>query len=428
MSPESTRRNEIGLMAACTIGAMTGVTPVVMITFGLFLAPIADAFHWSRGFVSMAFLMLSLGMAAGSPIAGRISDRFGARRTILAGFILYAGALALVGLLPANRIVFLAIFAAIGFTGALPSTMMFARVVASWFDARRGVMLGIMAGLGNGIGASIMPAIALAIMAHTAWRATYPVLALTVLIAAFPMGFLWLRDAANPVTLPKARAHEVPADDIAFPPDTSDGIQDTLGSAARQPVFWIILLTIASGAGCITALIAHLIPILTSRGLAVPQALLVMSVMTGTCAVWQVVIGHIMDRTRAGRAITPFYLAALAGVLLLQSSSFAAVLGGGFAIGVAMGTEFGALPYVVSRYFGLAAYGRIAGVMYAAVMMAQGLTPVLMDMSYDHTRDYGWSLRTMTIVFACGSLALCALPAYPDPRGQAGRLQVPFQR
>ncbi|GBQ94132.1 hypothetical protein GLI01_33910 [Gluconacetobacter liquefaciens] len=78
-----------------------------------------------------------------------------------------------------------------------------------------------------------------------------------------------------------------------------------------------------------------------------------------------------------------------------------------------MGTEFGALPYVVSPYFGLAAYGRIAGVMYAAVMMAQGITPVLIDMSYDHTGDYGWSLRAMTIVFACGSLALCALPPYP---------------
>ena len=93
MSLEHTRRRAIGLMAACTIGAMTGVTPVVMITFGLFLAPIAEAFHWSRGFVSTAFLMLSLGMAAGSPIAGRISDHFGARRTILAGFILYGALL-----------------------------------------------------------------------------------------------------------------------------------------------------------------------------------------------------------------------------------------------------------------------------------------------------------------------------------------------
>lgn len=415
MCPEHWQRDKLGLMIACTIGAMTGVTPVVMITFGLFLAPIADAFHWSHGFVSMAFLMLSLGMAAGSPIAGRISDRFGTRRTILVGFILYTGSLALVGLLQANRAVFLVIFAVIGLTGALPSTMMLARVVATWFDVRRGLMLGIMAGLGNGIGASIMPAIGLAIMAHAGWRATYPVLALTVLVTAFPVGFVWLRDAANPITLPKARAHEVPADDIAFPPHAPKELthQDTLGSAAKQPTFWIILLTIASGAGCITALIAHLIPILTSRGIPIAQALLIMSVMTGTCAVWQVIIGHIMDRTRAGRTIMPFYLAALAGILLLQSSSFIAVVVGGFAVGVAMGTEFGALPYVVSRYFGLAAYGRIAGTMYAAVMLAQGITPVLMDISYDHTGNYRLSLGAMTAVFACGSLALCALPTYP---------------
>lgn len=415
MCPEHWQRDKLGLMIACTIGAMTGVTPVVMITFGLFLAPIADAFHWSHGFVSMAFLMLSLGMAAGSPIAGRISDRFGTRRTILVGFILYTGSLALVGLLQANRAVFLVIFAVIGLTGALPSTMMLARVVATWFDVRRGLMLGIMAGLGNGIGASIMPAIGLAIMAHAGWRATYPVLALIVLVTAFPVGFVWLRDAGNPITLPKARAHEVPADDIAFPPHAPKELthQDTLGSAAKQPTFWIILLTIASGAGCITALIAHLIPILTSRGIPIAQALLIMSVMTRTCAVWQVIIGHIMDRTRAGRTIMPFYLAALAGILLLQSSSFIAVVVGGFAVGVAMGTEFGALPYVVSRYFGLAAYGRIAGTMYAAVMLAQGITPVLMDISYDHTGNYRLSLGAMTAVFACGSLALCALPTYP---------------
>lgn len=416
MSPAIPGRNGIGLMSACTVGAMVGVTPVVMITFGLFLASISDAFHWSRGFVSTAFLMLSLGMAAGSPIAGRLSDLHGTRRTILAGFAVYVPALALVGLLPANHFAFLALFGAIGFAGALPSTMMLARVVASWFDARRGVMLGLMAGLGNGIGASVMPALALWIMAHTGWRATYPLLALVIAVAALPIIFIGLRDAPAPMALPSVRAQEIPADDIAFPPEASGAParQDTLGSAARQPVFWIILLTIAAGAGCITALIAHLVPILTTRGIPVPKALLVMSVMTGTCAVWQVVIGHIMDRTRAGRAITPFYLAALAGILLLQSQHFIAIVAGGFTVGVAMGTEFGALPYVVSRYFGLAAYGRIAGVMYAAVMLAQGVTPVLMDLSYDHTGDYSWSLRAMTVIFACGSLALCALPIYPE--------------
>lgn len=416
MSSAIPRRDDIRLMIACTIGAMAGVTPVVMITFGLFLVSISDAFHWSRGFVSMAFLMLSLGMAVGSPIAGRLSDRYGTRRTILAGFLIYVPALALVGLLPANRFAFLALFGVIGLAGALPSTMMLARVVASWFDARRGVMLGLMAGMGNGIGASAMPALALWIMAHAGWRATYPLLALAILLVAFPVAFIWLRDAPMPVALPRVRAREVPADDIAFPPEASGAPsrQDTLGSAARRPVFWIILLTIASGAGCITALIAHLVPILTSRGIPVPKALLVMSVMTGTCAVWQVVIGHIMDRTRAGRAITPFYLAAFAGVLLLQSPHFIGIVAGGFAIGVAMGTEFGALPYVVSRYFGLAAYGRIAGAMYAAVMLAQGMTPVLMDMSYDRTGGYGWSFHAMTVIFACGSLALCALPVYPE--------------
>jgi len=416
MPTTRTRGAETGLMIACTVGAMAGVTPVVMITFGLFLGPIAEAFHWSRGFVSTAFLMLALGMAAGSPLAGRLSDALGACRTVLAGFGLYAATLALVGVMPPSRFAFLALFGAIGAAGALPSTMMLARIVATWFDARRGLMLGIMAGLGNGLGASIMPAIALWVMAHAGWRATYPVLALLVLVVMLPLGALWLRPAPEPAPLPRHRAHEIPADDVALPPlHAPPGLQNpaaTLGQAARRPVFWIIMLTIASGAGCITALIAHLIPILITRGFPVTQALMVMSAVTGTCAIWQVVIGSVMDRARSGRVIIPFYLAALGGLLLLQTHGFATVMAGGCALGVGMGTEFGALPYLVTRYFGLAAYGRVAGAMYAAVMLAQGITPVLMDVSFGRTGTYDTALDAMLGVFACGSVALCALPPY----------------
>jgi hypothetical protein len=81
-------------------------------------------------------------------------------------------------------------------------------------------------------------------------------------------------------------------------------------------------------------------------------------------------------------------------------------------MGVGMGTEYGALPFFISRYFGLRRFGAIAGVMYSAVVVAQGITPYLMDVDFDHHHSYLLSLHVVDVVLITGATIIALLPRY----------------
>ncbi|MFC5768397.1 MFS transporter [Thauera sinica] len=63
-------------------------------TMGLFLAPMTQEQQWSREVFSLAIAVQNLAWGAFQPFAGLLADRFGARRVLWAGAVLYALGLA----------------------------------------------------------------------------------------------------------------------------------------------------------------------------------------------------------------------------------------------------------------------------------------------------------------------------------------------
>ena len=85
-----------GVLAACTIGNAVSVTPMVYTVFGLFLIPISKEFGWPRSAVSLVLLILAIAGALSYPVVGQLIDRYGARRIILGGNLLFALSVALI--------------------------------------------------------------------------------------------------------------------------------------------------------------------------------------------------------------------------------------------------------------------------------------------------------------------------------------------
>ena len=395
-----TKQNRhLPVVAACMVGTVLSVTPVITMTFGLFLIPVSRDFHWTRAAVSGGLLILCLVTAASYAMAGRLADRYGARRLVVPGALMLALAIAALSLSNGNIFLFYLMFALIGLAGSLPSTMMFSRVISGWFDERRGLMLGVTAGIGNGVGASLMPFVAMLLMRHFGWRGAYLGLGCCVAVFSFPVLLLLLREEGY-----GRRIVEQPA--------ARSGL--SFVEAVATPVFWVILVAVALGAGCMTAIISHIVPMLSGRAVPLAVSVSIMSTLSATCALWQIAMGWLMDRSRSPRIMAPFYCAALVGLPLLQSGSLPVLIAGGVLIGIGMGAEYGALPYVISRYFGLRAYGAIAGVMYAAVIVAQGMTPLLMDISYGRTGSYAISIYAMGAALAVGTLLLALLKPYAN--------------
>ncbi|MDP3341854.1 MFS transporter [Frigidibacter sp.] len=64
-------------------------------SFGVFQLPIANEFGWPRADFSLAIAIQNLAWGIGQPIFGAVAEKFGDRRAIIAGAILYAAGLVL---------------------------------------------------------------------------------------------------------------------------------------------------------------------------------------------------------------------------------------------------------------------------------------------------------------------------------------------
>jgi len=401
-----------GVVVAGTVGNMVGATPMVFTVFGLFLVPIASEFDWPRSSVSFVLLIVSVAGTLSFPIIGRIIDRHGARRIMLGGIVLFAASVASVSLVEASRLQLYLAYACIGVTAAIPSNVMFTKVIAGWFDRRRGLALGIAGGVGNGLGAAISPFLAHLLIAGFGWRAGYLGLGATIALIGFPVLLALLHDppGTRGALAPSARGSG--AAPLAAEPGERQGL--TLGEAAHTLPFWLVLLAIGLGAGCMTAVFAHVVPMLTDRGLAAGKATTVLATFSLVTAAWQVGVGYTLDRVPRPWIAAPFFLTAVLGLLMMESTtSYPLLLLAGALMGLGLGTEFGILPYFVSRYFGVAHYGAISGTIYAVVLLLQGIAPFLMDLVYDARGSYDLAVMVIAGGLVLGAALILRLPGFP---------------
>lgn len=392
-----------GVLAACTVGNAVGVTPLIYTVFGLFLIPISTEFGWPRSAVSLVLLVLAIAGALSYPIVGRVIDRYGARRVILTGNLLFAVSVGLVSTTSAHPAYFYFVYALVGITAAIPSTVMYTKVIAGWFDRNRGFALGFAGGFGNGIGAAIAPIFVASLIVSYGWRGAHLGIALAIVAIGFPVLFMLLKDAPS--------SHVTSGE---------ESIGMTLAEARKTTPFWIILIAVALGAGCMTAVFAHVVPMLVDRNISMDRAVSVLITFSLVTAVWQVGMGYMLDRFPKPWIAAPFYILAMVGLILLESStSYPMLLVAGALMGLGLGTEYGVLPYFLSRYFGVRHYGAISGMIYGVIVLTQGVTPFLMDLNFDASGNYRVAVAVISVAMLAGALLLTRLEPFSARRGRA---------
>ena len=179
------------------------------------------------------------------------------------------------------------------------------------------------------------------------------------------------------------------------------------GYEARYTVtFWVLVsaafLISASFVGCLI----QLAPLLTDRGVSAQSAALATSIGAGGALLARAGTGYLLDRFFVAHVAVPFFCGSALGILLLWSgvvgawAFVAAVL-----VGLGQGAEFDILPYAISRYFGLRAFGEIYGYTFAAVTLGAAVGPLVMGASFDATGSYSLAL----LLFAGASVTAAGL-------------------
>jgi MFS family permease len=132
-------------------GALTlAVSFGIRHAFGLFLAPMTRDHGWTREVFAFALALQNLVWGAAQPFAGRIADRYGAGKSVVAGGALYVGGLVLMAGAQSGSALALSAGLLVGLGLAGTSyPVVFGAIVRSTPPERRSVAMGIAMSVGS---------------------------------------------------------------------------------------------------------------------------------------------------------------------------------------------------------------------------------------------------------------------------------------
>ncbi|WP_218036678.1 MFS transporter [Sphingobium sp. EM0848] len=390
-------------LAAALIGVACGASPLPFNVLPLVMGPVSTEFGWDFAATSAGVTVFGIIAALLAPLYGALSDRFGVRPVVLWSLFLFGIVFGSFYFLPASKIGYLLFWAVLGAIGIGSTPVTWSRAISMWFNRHRGLALGIML-LGTSLAAMVVPQIAQKAIAMGGWRMAFPIVALLPLLVAIPIAFLWFREP---------RPDERP-EGVADPSGTIFGIP--LKQAMGGHRFWILFTSILLTAFAYGGAHIHIAQIVGLHGFSAEVAASVLGVVAIGILVGRLLVGYMFDRFWAPGVAFPALLlpAAACWLLMGTDATLSHVIVGGFLLGFAAGTESDIIAYLASKYFGMAHYGRIYGVLYMPFAIGSAISPIVYGMVRDRTGSYDLILGVAMAMFAIGGVLLLALGRYPD--------------
>jgi MFS family permease len=342
MQTQGSRANAWRMILAATL--LVAITLGARNTLGLFLSPINTATGLGLASISFAWALSQLVWGACQPLAGVLSERFGATRVIASGAVVLAlstAALPLAGSVAGLALVLGAISVSGTAVGGVPMLLgaVAQRIGPQW----RGLASGVIGAGGSGGQLLLAPAVQAGI-AGAGWVPSIVGLALLSL-AALPIAAMFRERRGAPREV-AATAQAQPAADAAPAP--------TLRAALRSPTYWLLTAGFAACGFHVGFLFAHM-----------PNVIALCGLPAATSGVWLALLGvcNIFGSLAAGMLVrrVPMTLT-LSAIYALR------------ALGV---VAFLALPKTTASLLAFAAW---MGVTYFAVIPAtSGLIATLVE-------------------------------------------------
>lgn len=346
--------------------------------YTILAAFLGSAFGWSLNDLAPGATLFLFGQVIAFPVVGSLLDRFGTRRVATLGIAAFGALLLALGQITTVWQLY-AVMLLMGLAGPANYTLPYLRALSLWFRRRRGLAIGLAAS-GIALGAAAIPLGLQRVGVLYGWSAALASLAVFELAVCLPVIAWLVRD--DPARLGLAPDGDaIPGAEGGFSGDQAEAADSglTAGEALVTREFWLLgtVYFIAGMAvyGVITNaayILSHGKAALTTDQVAVVQAVGGVAVLVGRIAG-----GLALDRmgTRViAVAMTLLIAAAVYGYA--ASTSMGMVLVSAALLGLATGGEGDVLPFMIARYFGTRAFGKIYGMQGALFSAGTALGPV----------------------------------------------------
>jgi MFS family permease len=408
-SPEATAPGILTTLGA-TVGLALGPSVIANLTVSGYIPAIEREFGWLRSDVSFAFSLVAYMIVVVSPLQGFLVDRFGSRRVVLTSIPLFALSLAAIYFTPPNIYVYYLLWAIVPVAGLGLWPLGYLQGVAPWFDRKLGLALGC-ANAGIGVGSLALPYLVITPMiAAYSWRHAVLVIALLVLFVSWPVVAYCLREPSAADIA--ARKQSVAAKSFGLP----------LRQAAREPTFWMLNLGFFLLGVTATSLVTQQVPLLRDAGWTAEQTTQLQITFAFGLLFARVAVGFIIDHIFAPRVMTTVSIGgAVACVLyaLYPDLGYVSAL----LIGFLLGAEFDVLAFLIKRYYGNVAYGRIYGVIFGVFYLGSAVgiygLPKLRELSVEQSYDNG--LYAAAVILFASAILMALMPGYRYAAGHAAQ-------
>lgn len=348
--------------------------------------------------------VLAASAGIGYIIVGWLLDRVAARYVMVVGALI-AG-LAFIAASRAGSFAPMVVAYALlglGIAGAtlIPASL----VVANRFEARRGLVMGIVAA-GASAGGMLMTLFAAHAIGSWGWRIAYFGLALPIFLILVPLLILVVRNR-----LPESDTRSLPVKGSG----RLEGFE--IGEAVRTRSFWMIIVAQLCFSLSVSGVVVHLVAYLREVGYSAGGAALIMGLIFGLNALGKVCIGSFADMVGARIALFGnFVLEAIALLLALLARNAVVLIIFVPVLGSVLGAPIALIPLLIAECTGLKRFGSLSGLVGIASTIGAILGPVIVGRVFDITASYASALILFSGVAFAGALATLACRTYRTER------------
>ncbi|MGB0927648.1 MAG: MFS transporter [Pikeienuella sp.] len=380
-------------------GCLTQFTIIgLLVSYGVLVKALEAEFGWSRTLLSGAASLSTVMMGVFAIAGGRLTDRFGPRIVLTVTGLCYGFGYCMLAYVSAPWQLF-AIFGVLLAMGLGTHDVVTLSTIARWFQARRGIMSGVVK-VGTAVGQMSVPPLMALLFAWYGWRDATLALGVgaTVLLVI----------AAQSMSAPQVDKVE----GVTAPPQSGISFQD----AKRGRIFWTICVMQLLFFPTMMTIPLHIVPHGMDLGMTAPAAAVLITSMGAASIFGRLVVGAFADKIGGRNAyvlcLTPVIIGLCLLIVVREPWLILLVMA---LYGFGHGGLFTVVSPTVAEMFGMRAHGAIFGVVLFCGTIGGAIGPVVAGWVFDVTGGYDFAFAGLAVLALLCLLLGLTLPGRHAP-------------
>ena len=398
-------------------GLITALSLGVRSTFGLLLGPIAEGVGSDLGDIAIAVAVQNLLWGVSQPVAGALSDRFGAPKVLSAGGGLYA--LSLVLMATANgpgTILLTGGFLAGIAIGAASFAVVLSAVGRNAPPERRSMLLGIVSAVGS-LGQFFLIPVARWLLDSGSWERT------TVILALLLVPIVFIAPLMRAVTLLTTETGEAEQDSSGVTRVQAPTLAEDLRKARRAPAYLLLNAAFFVCGFHVTYIGVHLAGFVDNVGLNASIAATALALIGLFNVFGSLLVGWLGQRFAFTKLLAGIYglRAVVIGLYIAFPVTSTTTILFAMAMGVLWLSTVPPTSAMVTQQFGPTNAGALFGIVFLSHQLGSFLGAWLGGELFDRTESYAamwWIAIGLGVVAMVAHLLITEGPVDNPPPGR----------